>query len=317
MLLIGDCKEKLKEVPDNSVDCCITSPPYFNLRDYGEGGQIGLEKATSEYLVNLLQVFKQIKRILKPTGTLWLNLGDTYAQKQLVGIPWKAAIALQNNKWRLRQDIIWHKPNPMPESVRDRCTKSHEYIFLLSKQERYYFDADAIAEPAQDRGACIPESLVRVDNGFPGACKTRSGGTSTGYGSLETRNKRSVWTVTTKPYAKAHFATFPPDLILPCVLAGTSEHGCCAACGMPWERDFKTLGKAPSVGWIPTCTCHTNEVVPAKVIDPFFGSGTTGAVADALGREWIGVELNPEYAKMYKDRFDEVRKFIRKRNDGS
>ena len=291
-------------LPDRSVHTCITSPPYFGLRDYGHDGQIGLEQTPDEFVAKLVEVFREVRRVLRDDGTLWLNLGDTYAanrggttppaqtvaggvggkggqkerrgqadgynptrdctryglkHKDLIGIPWRVAFALQADGWYLRQDIIWHKPNPMPESVRDRCTKAHEYVFLLSKSEKYYFDVEAIKEPAVQAGR------VRLDrmggNKYVEGVKHSNGSVFTG---SDTRNKRSVWTVTTKPFKGAHFATFPPDLIEPCVLAG------CPAGG--------------------------------TVFDPFGGAGTTGLVAQRHGRSAILCELNPEYAEMARQR---------------
>jgi DNA modification methylase len=283
-LIIGDCREKLKDLPPDSVHCCVTSPPYFGLRDYGVDGQIGLEKTPDAFVAELVAVFREVKRVLRDDGSLWLNLGDSYAgswgnyggqnrgagkqravvagsrvpneawdertkflppaargfpgvkPKDLIGIPWLVAFVLRSDGWWLRQDIIWSKPNPMPESVRDRCTKAHEYIFMLTKSAKYYYDADAIAEDA------------KTQNGQCG----------------EIRNKRSVWTVATHPFAEAHFATFPPELIEPCILAGCPEGG--------------------------------------TVLDPFSGAGTTGMVADRLKRNAILIELNPEYAKIADNR---------------
>ena len=301
MILIGDVREKLKELPDRSVHCVVTSPPYWGLRDYGEDGQIGMEDTPEEFVANLVNVFREVWRVLRDDGTLWLNLGDSYAgsgkgrnpdgtvhvsamiakqgssagtvmgnvkgglvpdglkPKDLVGIPWRVAFALQAEGWYLRQDIIWHKPNPMPESVTDRCTKSHEYIFLLSKSRQYYFDNEAIKEPAKyagdDRGS-------RTDNRRGTIMNSISGITT------ETRNKRDVWTVTTRPFKGAHFATFPPQLIEPCILAGCPPDG--------------------------------------TVLDPFFGAGTTGLVAQQYGRNWIGCELNPVYAEMASKRIKDA-----------
>lgn len=285
------------------MHCCVTSPPYWGLRDYGVDGQLGLEATPDKYVAKMVEVFREVRRVLRDDGTLWLNLGDSYVggwnnrgkgspihakqasnagaigqvassgihkfrsdtlrPKNLVGIPWRVAFALQADGWYLRQDIIWHKPNPMPESVRDRCTKAHEYIFLLSKSERYYFDSNAIQENAvrghggskfhlgktaihQANRSSIKE---RIDNGK--------------------RNRRSVWTVTTKPFKGAHFATFPPDLIEPCVLAGSPVGG--------------------------------------VVLDPFLGSGTTALVAQRNGRNWIGCELNPTYADMALKRIEAMK----------
>lgn len=325
---------------EGSANCCVTSPPYFGLRDYGHAGQIGLEQTPDEFVAKLVEVFREVRRVLRDDGTLWLNLGDSYnahpsqrkttdkggakqetnagsntapsrhveglKPKDLIGIPWRVAFALQADGWYLRQDIIWHKPNPMPESVRDRCTKAHEYLFLLSKSERYYFDADAIAEPL---GLSSIERLSqstlseqagsdRVPGKTNGAMKAvgrRAPGNKThkyadqyaaedseqhrtkaglvGFAERErvaagdlvgTRNKRSVWTVTTQPFKGAHFATFPPALIEPCILAGCPEGG--------------------------------------TVLDPFGGAGTAGLVADRHQRDAILIELNPAYADMARRR---------------
>lgn len=302
---IGDCRETLKTIPSNSIHTCVTSPPYFGLRDYGVDGQIGLEQTPEEFVLEMVNVFREVKRVLRDDGTLWLNLGDSYynyrpgkgqalvkqtvsntkqdlpdvcarrgnklaglKEKDLIGIPWRVAFALQADGWYLRQDIIWHKPNPMPESVRDRCTKAHEYIFLLSKSPKYYFDYEAIKEPAkeyktQDRG---PGNWGVQEIGIPGEHKSR-GRTSgpVGNGS-DKRHKRSVWTVATNPYKGAHFATFPPALIEPCILAGCPKDG--------------------------------------TVLDPFGGAGTTAIVAEKNGRNSILCELNGEYAKLARERID-------------
>jgi DNA modification methylase len=308
-ILTGDCRETLKTLPDGSVHCCVTSPPYFGLRDYGHDGQIGLEQTPTEFVEQLVSVFREVKRVLRDDGTLWLNLGDSYAgggghspnapssktsksgkygkalkeggirpsgaikQKDLIGVPWRVAFALQADGWYLRQDIIWHKPNPMPESVTDRCTKAHEYIFLLSKSARYFYDAEAVEEPASEN----PVSAARRNradygsvghNGIKGSRYGQSGMGSNADHKGETRNRRSVWTVNTKPYRGAHFATFPPDLIRPCILAG------CPAGG--------------------------------TVLDPFGGSGTTGQVAMEEGRNAILCELNPEYVNLIDQRLGEV-----------
>ena len=260
---------------------CVTSPPYFGLRDYGHDGQIGLEKTPEQYIAAMVEVFRCVRDVLADDGTLWLNIGDSYGTgKQLLGIPWRVAIALQSDGWVLRQDLIWHKPNPMPESVRDRCTKAHEYIFLLSKSERYFFDSDAMQEDAVcgsrgsefhtgktaehqlGRASKKPrESKVRGEfkgktNELPGREAFRA--------IRETRNRRSVWTVSTRPYKGAHFATFPPDLITPCILAGS----------------------------------RPGDVV----LDPFMGSGTTAQVALQHGRQYLGCELNPEYRQLQQER---------------
>jgi len=297
-IIQGDCRDTLPTLPDNSVDCCVTSPPYWGLRDYGVDGQLGLEKTPQEYVQGMVDVFTQVYRVLKPEGTLWLNLGDSYASggrginehlvqkmgnkqasaqalgakrpapglkdKDLVGIPWRVAFALQEYGWYLRQDIIWHKPNPMPESVRDRCTKAHEYIFLLSKSRKYYFDQEAIKEESIDPiGKHRGGSLIKAARGEKGDSKVawhNHGGSEESLYSDGKANKRSVWSVATRPYKDAHFATFPPELITPCILAGCPKDGI--------------------------------------VLDPFMGSGTTAEVAYKLGRNYIGCELNPAYIEL-------------------
>jgi DNA modification methylase len=313
-ILTGDCREVLKTLPDASVNCCVTSPPYWGLRDYGHAGQIGLERTPEEYVAALVAVFREVRRVLREDGTLWLNLGDSYASgkgtcfnpgggesslgkdrkqagvhpldrgnkstlaavglkpKDLVGIPWRVAFALQADGWWLRSDIVWAKPNPMPESVTDRPTKSHEYLFLLAKSDRYYYDAKAIMEPAQygeqhankatswGTNRKHPNKANVADYAFCGDNHTTSKMEDGSYG----RNKRDVWTVATQPYSGAHFATFPPALIVPCILAGCPEGG--------------------------------------TVLDPFGGSGTTADVASGNGRKAVVIELNPEYVKLAQDR---------------
>ena len=263
-------------IPDQYVQTCITSPPYWGLRDYGAEGQLGLEKTPEEYVDRMVQVFRHVRRVLRDDGTLWLNLGDSYGvvpssfglkPKDLCGIPWRVALALQADGWYLRQDIIWHKPNPMPESVRDRCTKAHEYMFLLTKKPKYYCDMEAVKEEAATNWTISQKDRQQRVDATGGAI---SGGTGDVVSKGTTRNKRSVWTVTTKPYKEAHFATFPPKLIEPCVLAGCPEGGI--------------------------------------VLDPFMGSGTTGMVARQYGRDYLGIELNPEYIALIKKRIGGVEK---------
>lgn len=320
----GDCRDSLRQIKDEgiTVQTCVTSPPYYGLRDYGHDGQIGNEQTPQEFIDNLVEVFACVWDVLSDDGTLWVNLGDSYynyrpgkgqalnkqtvsstnqdlpqdckrrgnklkgyKEKDLMGMPWRLAFALQDFGWYLRQDIIWHKPNPMPESVKDRCTKSHEYIFLLSKKPHYYFDYKAIQEPSiygaddrssrndsrQDTGMnhIAPKKDNRAGSGriaYEG--KRTENNTSGGQESFvhieDMKNKRDVWTVTTKPYSGSHFAVFPTDLIEPMILAGSR------------------------VGDI--------------VLDPFFGSGTTGQVSQALGRKWIGCELNKSYESLQNER---------------
>lgn len=296
MILQGDTYWQMKlNLPSDSVDCCVTSPPYYALRDYGMDGQIGLEPTPEDYVNRLADVFDEVRRVLKPDGTLWLNIADSYCgtgdkgkykgpkyaegrngqavslnrkidgvkSKDLIGIPWMLAFELRRRGWYLRQDIIWHKPNPMPESVKDRCTKSHEYIFLMSKNPKYYFDHEAIKEPAKPDTSIRRRDETKLNN-TPGRTKMKGLKTNT----YETRHKRDVWPVTSKPLKEAHFAAYPPDLIEPCILAGSRRGG--------------------------------------VILDPFFGSGTTGVVATQLGREYIGIELNPEYIEIAKKRLANV-----------
>ena len=317
-VIFGDCRDTMRDLKAQGVrvQCCVTSPPYFGLRDYGHPGQIGLEKTPAEYVAALVEVFEGVRELLADDGVLWLNLGDSYSNggrktrdaddklnargmntrpndgakpKDLIGIPWRVAFALQAAGWYLRQDIIWHKPNPMPESVTDRCTKAHEYLFLLSKSERYFWDAVAMQERAvgqtlhdlTGQGYAAPgqapntgnrsrrDSFKREDSKraevIPGqAVGTHRPDREESEYDTGMRNRRSVWTVPTQPYAGAHFAVFPAALIEPCVLAGS----------------------------------RPGDVV----LDPFMGSGTTAQVAQALGRQWLGCELNTEYAPLQQAR---------------
>ena len=421
---VGDNLESLKKLPDQSVHCVVTSPPYWGLRDYGtgtwEGGdedcdhvadptatkkfgneefnkncpsremtktkgyyedtcpkcgavrtdsQLGQEDTPQEFVENLVVLFREIHRVLREDGTVWLNLGDSYAgncsrgsdngragygtkregvftkggdglkTKDLVGIPWRVALALQSDGWWLRQDIIWSKPNPMPESVRDRCTKAHEYIFLLTKNKKYYYDNEAIKEDAGNWG-----TRDRTNGKYNSEHNELLGADHAGLVGKEweenpKKNKRSVWHVAPKPFAGAHFAVYPTELIEPCILAGTSEKGCCAKCGSPLERvvertrikrselpkddpryrpndyhgayeEINGKGDAgysstKTTGWQPTCNCTTTDTVPCTVLDPFSGSGTTGIVSINNGRDYIGLELNPEYAEISINRITE------------
>ena len=368
----GDVREVLKTLDDESVQCVVTSPPYWGLRDYGVDDQLGLEETPEKYVENMVSVFQEVKRVLRKDGTVWLNLGDSYAgsnstkdavidkdslsykaghfrggvsksvnskveglkPKDLVGIPWRVALALQADGWYLRSDIIWNKPNPMPESVADRPTKSNEYIFLLTKSAKYFYDYEAIKEkgeyPAGTKAAKGSAKRYSTDlvNSRPPEYKVYDG----------LRNKRSVWKITTKPYKEAHFATFPEELPEICIKAGTSKAGCCAECGEPYKRivektyplnqkqhltkeknhsanpkwishNATKTGSVPSyekpdittIGWEPKCDCNADKV-PCVVLDIFAGSGTTLRVASKLGRKGIGIELNPEYIKILKKR---------------
>lgn len=389
----GDVFAVLPTLPERSVHTCVTSPPYWGLRDYGVEGQLGLEPlhdcagwATGKpcgvcYICRMVEVFRLVKRVLRDDGTAWVNMGDTYAgssqsgsdtprvgggekrlhelhksqahvraitpglkSKDLCMIPARLALALQADGWYLRSDIIWHKPNPMPESVTDRPTKSHEYIFLLAKQERYYYDAAAVMEENSDGPFWKTHphgqrSIARTNrlNGqqFGVAPNTYMKELAPGSG----RNRRSVWTVTTKPFSGAHFATFPPDLIEPCILAGAPEK-CCPKCGAPYERVVERSGGSIGKGWTthtddltmgmnqvgghiggrrdadgkpytrttrgftPGCSCDAGKPVGGVVLDPFGGSGTTALVARKHGRGFVLVEKNPEYATMIRARLN-------------
>lgn len=482
IILHGHVIDKLKEIPDSTVQCVVTSPPYWGLRDYGtatwEGGdekcdhkqktarndggrvntnnfhgsskadsdkgsinyvgscpkcgakridqQIGIEKTPEEYVENLVKVFREVRRVLRNDGTLWLVLGDSYngsgggaggdynkgglkegqpkykgrnvptlKPKDLVGIPWMVAFALRADGWWLRSDIIWNKKNPMPESVTDRPTKSHEYIFLLTKSAKYYYDADAIKEPQveyerqrrlREKDQGLDSVYKLVSEGKTGQVKQSDSGAIKNVkrrhelAEIGMTNKKSVWTINTKPYPGAHFAVFPDELIIPCVKAGTSERGNCTECGASWERivertnhvNKRETAHVPNNSptktdstqwqrttkttnkWRPTCKCYglplikdmptmpaqkneepiedynkrlvehgvavsewqkewallkpqyeKQKVVSAIVLDPFFGSGTTGEVAQRLMRNWIGIELNEEYIKLANKRFDQ------------
>lgn len=364
-LYCGDSLAVLKTLPDKMVQTCVTSPPYYGLRDYGVEGQVGLEKTPEEYIAHLVEVFREVHRVLRDDGTLWVNMGDSYASrggpepaqtkwqvdgasatqnggrtrtsgslkhKDLIGIPWMLAFALRADGWYLRSDIIWHKPNAMPESVRDRPTKVHEYIFLLTKSAKYYYDAEAVKEENADptRTNYKPGKEAYSEGNVhdsSGRKRRNDGFQAYAEGKIcHGRNRRTVWTVMTKPYAGAHFATFPPDLVEPCVLAGTSERGVCPVCNAPWERltertsmvidrssrthkfgRTRTSGKmveppsSSTIGWKPTCV-HDVLPVPATVLDPFCGSSTTGAVARKHGRHYIGIDLNPDYLLLSQKR---------------
>lgn len=383
----GDWIDVLRTLPSESVQCCVTSPPYWGLRDYGVAGQLGLERTPEEYVAKIVEGFREVRRVLRKDGTCWINLGDSYngsgkggqseekrsenwqpiyankgnvAQgmkaKDLVGIPWLVAFALRADGWYLRQDIIWAKDNPMPESVTDRCTKSHEYIFLLTKSPRYFYDAEAVKEltsgTAHARGdgvnpkakatgknsrQCTDRDPIHLAGTRPKQNESFSGAVNQ---LVAFRNKRSVWNVATAPFPEAHFATFPPKLIEPCVKSGTSEVGCCSKCGKPWERVTAEIGtgeihrlpagmathegghgsvhrdgrerevttnevmQTVTVRWEPLCECAA-EVVPCTVLDPFNGAGTTGLVAQRFGRSYVGIELNPDYVGMAANRISQ------------
>jgi len=330
---LGDCREVMAAMEPESVHCVVTSPPYWGLRDYGIGEKgLGLEPTPELFVEAMVAVFREVRRVLRKDGTVWLNLGDSFGDKQLQGIPWRVAFALQADGWYLRSDIIWAKPNPMPESVTDRPTKAHEYVFLLSKSPRYYYDADAVREPAPfntNRHMASGRLLAGNNHDAP------TGLVGLGEPQLN-RNLRSVWNIATEPYPGAHFATFPRALVEPCIKAGTSEKGVCPECGAAYEREtavealeptWARNGIAPelmangtrtkdptgaggntlvsgnrvTVSWAPLCL-HEGDPVPATVLDPFAGSGTTGLVAQSLSRRAVLIDLSADYLEQLMDR---------------
>ena len=262
-ILEGSCLDVLPTLDAGSIQCCVTSPPYWGLRDYGHAGQLGLEDSPDQYADRMVAVFREVRRVLADDGALWLNLGDSFNKKQLAGIPWRVAFALQADGWWLRSDVIWAKPNPMPESVTDRPTRAHEYVFLMTKSARYFYDAGAIREEMKR-----PAAMVAA--GF-GGHKSNGGATYSGRSydasTLSGRNKRSVWNISTKPYSGAHFAVMPPDLVDPCVRAGSR--------------------------------------IGDLILDPFAGAGTVGMVARRLQRRFVGIELNPDYAAIARSRIED------------
>jgi DNA modification methylase len=368
-ILEGDTRHKLQCLASGSVHCVITSPPYYGLRDYGVDGQIGLERTPEQYVSEIVHVMRGVRRVLREDGTCWLNLGDSYnnfrpqmgpgqgmhgrqklngkpdvksrarghaglKEKDLMMIPARVALALQADGWTLRSDVIWSKTSCMPESVTDRPTNAHEHVFLLSRSERYFYDAAAIAERAEcDRMRGPAEHPDKVSTNGNGGLSRRP--------LTETRNARNVWSIGTQPFPGGHFAVMPAELAERCIKAGTSEHGVCAACGTPWKRiahrgqsDYARLGKVkktradstpngygqtrnangvvPSLrarpvittDWKRGCRCEGAGVVPATVLDPFAGAFTTALAADRLGRHAIGIELNARYCKLARERIE-------------
>ena len=399
-IVVGDVRERLSELPDGSVHCVVTSPPYWGLRDYGVAGQIGLEPTVVEHVETVVTVFREVHRVLRVDGTVWLNYGDCYATgagkvgkhpgggaqgerwrgnqgagnqpsakpgrgigplvqpnrmpqeglkpKDLVLMPARIALALQSDGWWVRSEIVWAKPNPMPESVRDRPTSAHEKVFLLTKSARYFYDAHAVREPA--KGVSPRHRSTRDEPASPAGGVSKRTGRRRGKPTVKTykqrghsrrhagfnerwehktktgqqamgANLRNVWTIAPRPYRDAHFATFPPALVEPCIKAGTSERGCCPECGTPLLRvaaergrrtpdasDFSPAGEMQdiqaNVDWESDCECCAVDPVACTVLDPFAGAGTVGLVANRLGRDAILIELNPAYAQMARKRIE-------------
>ena len=428
MIVTGDALTVLRSMPSESVHCVVTSPPYWGLRDYGVEGQLGLERTPAEYVDKVAAIFKEVHRVLRSDGTLWLNLGDCYATgagnvgdrqgggkqgekwgtrgpmtqpnrmpidglktKDMVGIPWRVAFRLQDDGWYLRSDCIWSKTNPMPSSVRDRPSTSHEYIFLLSKSEKYFYDAEAVKEPAtgtaRHRGHGVNKKIAKLPTGWdtkPGthgrihrigregpnsrmhvnrdpahankqphqycrdsryasAIRQNPSFSAAITGLVATRSLRTIWTFATQPYKEAHFATYPERLVNPCILAGTSEHGCCGVCSRPYRRivsvEYSNVGNrttngprskeqrhkefggagydtrfervSRTDGWQRACLCTdtlfaTTAPIPCTILDPFAGSGTTGVVSKKFGRDFIGIEISSEYAALAESRIAAV-----------
>lgn len=371
-IITGDALTMLRDLPDSFVQTCVTSPPYYGLRDYGIEGQIGLEDTPQAYIARLVEVFREVRRVMRDDGTLWLNIGDSYAgsgkggqseekrsenwqptythkglvspgykPKDLMMIPARVALALQADGWYLRSSIIWHKPNCMPESVTDRPTSAHEHVFLLAKSPHYFYDGDAIREPhtlieriGNRQPNFAPHQWIPNGNNFGN--HNRAGGDGVGY-NPSGRNKRNVWTIASQPYSEAHFATMPPKLVEPCILAGTSPRAC-EHCGSPWERvterDASGQGNASlilrqveghghdrvargeitrageahvtTIGWQPTCTCTQEGSGKCIVLDPFMGAGTVALVAIQHKRDYLGIELNPSYCELINKRIHTV-----------
>lgn len=378
VIVCGDSLQVLSGMASGSVHCCITSPPYWGLRAYqGDAGMIGLEPTLEEHIERLVALFREVRRVLRDDGTLWLNYGDAYAgngktgggspgkeaaghgtrgggektvpsnlkPKDLMLLPARVVLALQADGWWLRSEIIWAKPNPMPESVRDRPTSAHEKVYLMSKRPRYFYDAEAV------RTAHKPDSLKRYESGlhiqYSGddiaeqkRGKLFNSDRMGNHVNHSGANLRNVWHIATAPYSGAHFATFPPALVEPCIKAGTSQKGVCSQCAAPWERvvdkrlrrrtdapysnpfdetaDKNDQGnnrvrdghkrghfyETDTIGWRPTCACDA-KLVPAIVLDPFGGAGTVSLVAQRLGRKSISIEISPEYAKMAQQRCEQ------------
>lgn len=323
----------LRKLPAQSVQCCITSPPWYGLRHYGHADQIGREDTPEQYLAALVGVFREVRRVLRDDGVVWLDMGDTFVGKQLLGIPWRTALALQADGWILRSEIIHAKSSCMPESVEDRPTRSHETVFLLAKSAAYFYDGDAVREPAKNWGTRDRSAGKSTSARASGSGQRAHHGLINGNAAATGRNLRTVWTLPVANFAGAHHAVMSPQLAATCVMAGTSEYGCCAVCRAPWRRvvtketiyHHTTTAAGKSVGgpyrsqtgsgrgthdvrhgalsqrrtrgWAPSCDHHA-ERVPCTVLDPFVGSGTVALVAAQLGRGAVGIELNPEFVRI-------------------
>lgn len=380
--LLAQADSRRLPLPDHCVQCVVTSPPYWGLRDYGVEGQIGLEPTPEAFVASMVAVFREVWRVLRDDGVLWLNLGDSYnahpgqrkvtdlagekqrsnrgspgapsrhveslKPKDLIGIPWRVAFALQADGWYLRSDVIWAKPNPMPESVTDRPTKAHEYVFLLTKAERYFYDAEAVKQPLSPKTLTV-NTMPRKGSGIESTGEKLNLWMEQNGGRYHpsAANLRTVWRIATQPYEGAHFATYPEELPRRCIKAGTSEAGCCPTCRTPWMREVEServptrpgvsskvyaeppvhpgspmrrhagdvcgnrdpqrhVSRKVTKGWVQACRCPAADPVPCLILDPFNGSGTTGAVAQQLGRRYVGVDLSRSYLGMAVDRIKDA-----------
>lgn len=384
-LLTGDTIDILHTLPDESVQCVVTSPPYWQLRDYEVDGQYGLEHTLESYLAQMVDVFREVRRVLRSDGVCFINMGDTcnvgkiksgdsldaggysndnhsssrrvsnLSNKDIIGVPWRLAFALQSDGWCLRQDIIWEKTNGCPESATDRCTRTHEYVFMLTKSDRYFFDNEAIKEPvtgnAHRRGKGVNPKARQFgrnskfnvshtlnDSHAPRNRQNESFSTSISEGLVEMRNKRTIWRTAVAKFHGEHYASYPEELVEPCILSGTSEAGACAICGKPYKRIVEKVALVPTghgtsnkgaaviekyrgekstehscfttgmvwhkktVGFEKQCPCDCYETKPCVVLDPFSGTGTTGLVAAKHGRDYIGIDIKPEYKAMAQKR---------------
>lgn len=336
MLLNGKAEEVLKTIPDNTFHTAITSPPYWTARDYFADGQLGWEATPEEYAENLVKILREVKRVLRDDGVLWLNIGDCYnndagftratkgwkrkgrnhgsadrkaikhpfiKKKELVGVPWMAAFEVRKDGWYFRDDIVWEKTNPMPDGAKDRPCHGHEYLFMFSKSPRYYYDYYNSLEIATQYTSRIQRFGAKNQKGTFRQDQDRT------YKSTGTRNRRSVWRTSVSSFKGDHFATFPPELIYPCIITATSDHGCCAECGKPYERkvtkeDDGDTAKYIVGPWTKACKCSTNEIKPCLVLDPFSGMATTGITAIANLRNYVGVELSTDYLKDSRKRIN-------------
>lgn len=366
---MGDALARLRELPDASAHVLVTSPPYWNLRDYSVAGQLGREATPQEYVAAMVEVFREARRVLRPDATAWINLGDSYVtrwgsrrpdnqrghgsqerertggvpyglkEKDLLGMPWRVALALQADGWWLRADNVWHKTNPQPEAAEDRPTRDHEYVFLLSAAQDYFYDPEAVREPTTGTAHTRGKGTHRKSAAAGSGVKQNVSFSAAVRGLVAKRNMRTVWSFQTMPNSEAHFATYPVELPLRCILAGTSEVGCCRLCGAPYARlvdkartldgevaelpprknqdrgspdtatgvgHWRTGTATATTGWEATCRCPLGPPVPCTVLDCFGGLMTTGEAALKLGRNFVGVELNPEYAALGERRLLQV-----------